>query len=60
MFNIYILEKLTVTLVTVLCYDQANSNSMLGVHASVQGIIHFGKIARKHGLTNVALETLSR
>uniref|UniRef100_A0A6A7FXF6 Transformation/transcription domain-associated protein-like n=6 Tax=Hirondellea gigas TaxID=1518452 RepID=A0A6A7FXF6_9CRUS len=35
-------------------------NSMLGVHASAQAIIHFGKIARKHNLTNVCLESLSR
>lgn len=40
---------------------QANSNhSMLGVHASAQAIIHFGKIARKHGLTGVCLDSLSR
>ncbi|XP_065923524.1 transformation/transcription domain-associated protein isoform X7 [Magallana gigas] len=41
--------------------DPANSNhSMLGVHASAQAIIHFGKIARKHGLTGVCLDSLSR
>lgn len=34
--------------------------SMLGVHASAQAIIHFGKIARKHNLSNVCLESLSR
>lgn len=33
---------------------------MLGVHASAQAIIHFGKIARKHNLSNVCLESLSR
>ena len=33
---------------------------MLGVHASAQAIIHFGKIARKHGLTGVCLDSLSR
>ena len=33
---------------------------MLGVHASAQAIIHFGKIARKHNLTGVCLESLSR
>ena len=33
---------------------------MLGVHASAQAIIHFGKIARKHNLTAVCLESLSR
>lgn len=33
---------------------------MLGVHASAQSIIHFGKIARKHKLVNVSLETLNR
>ncbi|CAL1526416.1 unnamed protein product [Lymnaea stagnalis] len=37
-----------------------NTNSMLGVHATAQSIIHFGKIARKHGLTGVSLDTLSR
>ena len=31
---------------------------MLGVHASAQAIIHFGKIARKHGLTGVCLDSL--
>ncbi|KAA0197800.1 hypothetical protein HAZT_HAZT001767 [Hyalella azteca] len=36
------------------------NNSMLGVHASAQAIIHFGKIARKHNSTNVCLESLSR
>lgn len=33
---------------------------MLGVHASAQAIIHFGKIARKHNLSNVCFESLSR
>ena len=33
---------------------------MLGVHASAQAIIHFGKIARKHNSTNVCLESLSK
>lgn len=36
------------------------TNTMLGVHASAQAIIHFGKIARKHNLTGVCIETLSR
>ncbi|KAJ8314001.1 hypothetical protein KUTeg_008562 [Tegillarca granosa] len=41
--------------------DPQNSNhSMLGVHASAQAIIHFGKIARKHNLTGVCLDSLSR
>ncbi|XP_037947653.1 transcription-associated protein 1 isoform X2 [Teleopsis dalmanni] len=35
-------------------------NIMLGVHASAQAIIYFGKIARKQGLTGVCQETLSR
>ncbi|WAQ94365.1 TRRAP-like protein [Mya arenaria] len=30
-----------------------NNHSMLGVHASAQAIIHFGKIARKHNLSGV-------
>ncbi|XP_075538774.1 transcription-associated protein Nipped-A isoform X6 [Dermacentor variabilis] len=34
--------------------------SMLGVHASAQSIIHYGKVARKHGLINVCLDSLSR
>jgi transformation/transcription domain-associated protein len=33
---------------------------MFGVHASALSIIHFGKIARKHGLTSVCLDSLSR
>lgn len=36
------------------------NHSMLGVHASAQAIIHFGKIARKHNLTSVCLGSLSR
>lgn len=36
------------------------SQSMLGVHASAQAIIHFGKMARKHNLTGVCQESLSR
>ena len=39
---------------------QASSHSMLGVHASAQAIIHFGKIARKHNLTSVCVESLSK
>lgn len=42
-------------------HDPSQSNhSMLGVHASAQAIIHFGKIARKHSLTGVCLDSLSR
>ena len=40
--------------------QQASSHSMLGVHASAQAIIHFGKIARKHNLTSVCVESLSK
>ncbi|XP_028982080.1 transformation/transcription domain-associated protein [Diachasma alloeum] len=40
--------------------DQATNHSMFGVHASAQAIIHFGKIARKHNLTGVCLDSLSR
>ncbi|KAL5007444.1 hypothetical protein ScPMuIL_016250 [Solemya velum] len=40
--------------------DTQNNHSMLGVHASAQAIIHFGKIARKHNLTGVCLDSLSR
>lgn len=40
--------------------DPQANQAMLGVHASAQSIIHYGKIARKHGLTNVCLDSLSR
>ncbi|XP_045469394.1 transcription-associated protein 1 isoform X2 [Harmonia axyridis] len=40
--------------------DTGNANSMLGVHASAQAIIHFGKIARKHKMPAVCLETLNK
>ncbi|KAL3832377.1 hypothetical protein ACJMK2_024027 [Sinanodonta woodiana] len=40
--------------------DPQNNHAMLGVHASAQAIIHFGKIARKHNLTGVCLDSLSR
>ena len=40
--------------------QQANAQSMLGVHASAQAIIHFGKVARKHNLTGVCLDSLAR
>lgn len=36
------------------------NQAMLGVHASAQSIIHYGKIARKHNLTGVCLDSLSR
>ena len=44
----------------VLCFQSQSNHSMLGVHASAQAIIHFGKIARKHNLTGVCLDSLSR
>nr|XP_022907724.1 transformation/transcription domain-associated protein [Onthophagus taurus] len=40
--------------------DRAHTNSMLGVHASAQSIIHYGKIARKHKLTGVCLDSLNK
>ena len=40
--------------------DQASNHSMLGVHASAQAIIHFGKIARKQNLTGVCRDSLSK
>ncbi|XP_052224459.1 transformation/transcription domain-associated protein-like isoform X9 [Dreissena polymorpha] len=40
--------------------QQSQNHSMLGVHASAQAIIHFGKIARKHSLSGVCLDSLSR
>ena len=33
---------------------------MLGVHASASAIIHYGKVARKQGQVNSALDSLSR
>lgn len=33
---------------------------MLGVHALAQGIVHFGKIARKQHLYDLCLETLNK
>ena len=41
-------------------YEQNDPQIMLGVHASAQAIIHFGKMSRKHHLTSVCLESLSR
>ncbi|XP_057664226.1 transcription-associated protein 1 [Diorhabda carinulata] len=40
--------------------DTSTPHSMLGVHASAQSSIHFGKIARKHKLVNVCLESLNK
>lgn len=40
--------------------DPSSNNAMLGVHASASAIIQYGKIARKQGLVNVALDILSR
>lgn len=38
-----------------------NTNqAMLGVHALAQGIVHFGKIARKQHLYDLCLETLNK
>ncbi|XP_025424212.1 transformation/transcription domain-associated protein [Sipha flava] len=39
---------------------EQSTNAVLGVHASAQAIIHFGKVSRKHNLTGVCLQTLSR
>ncbi|KAM4023906.1 transformation/transcription domain-associated protein [Anomaloglossus baeobatrachus] len=41
-------------------HDPSSNNAMLGVHASASAIIQYGKIARKQGLVNVALDILSR
>uniref|UniRef100_A0A8C4EQP2 Transformation/transcription domain-associated protein n=1 Tax=Dicentrarchus labrax TaxID=13489 RepID=A0A8C4EQP2_DICLA len=41
-------------------HDPTNNNAMLGVHASASAIIQYGKIGRKQGLVNVALDILSR
>ncbi|EZA54681.1 Transformation/transcription domain-associated protein [Ooceraea biroi] len=40
--------------------DQTTNHSLLGVHASMQAIIHFGKIARKQSLSGVCLESLAK
>ncbi|KAJ0181684.1 hypothetical protein K1T71_002406 [Dendrolimus kikuchii] len=40
--------------------DHTTNHSMLGVHASAQAIIHFAKIARKHNLSGVCLDSLHR
>lgn len=40
--------------------DPSSTHAMLGVHASASGIIHYGKVARKHGQINSALDSLSR
>uniref|UniRef100_UPI00398EA1CE transformation/transcription domain-associated protein n=1 Tax=Pristiophorus japonicus TaxID=55135 RepID=UPI00398EA1CE len=41
-------------------HDPNSNNAMLGVHASASAIIQYGKVARKQGLVNVALDILSR
>ncbi|OQR70315.1 Transformation/transcription domain-associated protein-like [Tropilaelaps mercedesae] len=38
---------------------QTNS-AMIGVHASASTIIHYGKVARKHGLNGVCLDSLNK
>lgn len=40
--------------------DVIKTNLMMGAHASAQAIIHFGKMARKHNLTGVCQDSLSR
>ncbi|KAH9644539.1 hypothetical protein HF086_002340 [Spodoptera exigua] len=40
--------------------EHGSNHSMLGVHASAQAIIHFAKIARKHNLSGVCLDSLHR
>uniref|UniRef100_H2Y0L0 FAT domain-containing protein n=1 Tax=Ciona intestinalis TaxID=7719 RepID=H2Y0L0_CIOIN len=40
--------------------DPNSTHAMLGVHASASAIIHYGKVARKHGQINSALDSLSR
>lgn len=40
--------------------EQTPNHSILGVHASAQAIIHFGKIARKQNLCGVCLDSLSK
>ena len=38
----------------------ASQNSLVGSHASAQSLIHYAKIARKHSLTSVCLDSLNR
>ncbi|XP_065334181.1 transformation/transcription domain-associated protein isoform X2 [Cloeon dipterum] len=40
--------------------NAANNHSIIGAHSSASAIITFGKIARKHGLVNVCINSLSR
>ncbi|KAL0100349.1 hypothetical protein PUN28_019603 [Cardiocondyla obscurior] len=40
--------------------DQPVNHSLLGIHASMQAIIHFGKIARKQNLCGVCLDSLAK
>lgn len=40
--------------------DQTINHSLLGVHASMQAIIHFGKISRKQNLCGVCLDSLAK
>ncbi len=44
----------------MLCLLQQQQHAMLGVHASAQSIINYGKVARKHHLIGPALDSLSR
>lgn len=41
-------------------HQQQNSHAMIGVHASAQSIIHYGKLARKQQLISVCLDSLNR
>jgi len=60
--HIYACKELTWSLLKwVICGLQTSSgHQMLGVHHSAMTTVHFGKIARKHGLTGVCLDLLSR
>ena len=40
--------------------QQHSNHAMLGVHASAQSIINYGKVARKHHLIGPSLDSLSR
>ena len=40
--------------------NQANKNSMLGIHATATAMIQYGRVARKHGHVDSALDQLSR
>lgn len=59
-FNYFFLAAIVTSYENNTQHDPNTNNAMLGVHASASAIIQYGKIARKQGLVNVALDILSR